>query len=154
MMKYNEILEKQRELLMKNNIIVLVDYEYECTSDSYFYKIYKIIEHGEPEKWPIRGIRSDGDKEIEEIVAWRDYKKSYQNYETYLDALSAGIIEGFSMIDINANQLTWQDIRKIVKIADNMVDLDCMGNLPEHCETEEGYYKEVLKRFNDDKKIH
>lgn len=49
--------------------------------------------------------------------------------------------------------LTWQDIKRIVNIADDMIDLDVQDKLPECCATEEGYYKEILKRFEDGKEI-
>ena len=47
--------------------------------------------------------------------------------------------------------LSWKDIKRIVNIADDLIDLDCMDALPECCKTEEGYYTEILNRFNDDK---
>lgn len=49
-------------------------------------------------------------------------------------------------------ELTWKDIKTIVNIADRLVDLDCMDELPECCKTEEGYYTEILNRYNDFKK--
>ena len=48
--------------------------------------------------------------------------------------------------------LTWQDIKTIVEIADKMVEKDVNGQLPEVCETEEGYYKAILKEFNKTRK--
>ena len=47
--------------------------------------------------------------------------------------------------------LTWQDIKRIVNIADKMIEEDVDGDLPEYCETEQGYYEEVLKRFKKSK---
>ena len=49
--------------------------------------------------------------------------------------------------------LTWQDIKRIVNIADDMIDLDIQDKLPECCATEEGYYREILKRFEDGKEV-
>ena len=71
-----------QEWLIKNKILVLVDYCYECTSTSYFYKIYKFVdEHGKCEKWPVKGVRYDNKgTEIEETVCYRDYKRSYDKY--------------------------------------------------------------------------
>lgn len=43
--------------------------------------------------------------------------------------------------------LTWKDIKTIVNIADDMIDLDIQDKLPEYCATEEGYYQEILNRF-------
>lgn len=48
---------------------------------------------------------------------------------------------------MNKENLTWEDVRKIVNIADKMIDLDVMDELPECCESEEGYYTEILNRF-------
>lgn len=45
-------------------------------------------------------------------------------------------------------ELTWQDIRKIVEIADHTALLTKGGE----CRKQEDYYKEVLKRYNDDNK--
>ena len=49
-----------------------------------------------------------------------------------------------------AKDLTWQDVRRIVEIS---YDLDPLYN-EEHrlmeFQTEEGFYKEVLKRFNNE----
>lgn len=90
-----------QEWLIKNKILVLVDYCYECTSASYFYKIYKFVdEHGKCEKWPVKGVRYDNKgTEIEEIVCYRDYKRSYSDYETYSDALEAGLYEALTMLE-------------------------------------------------------
>ena len=46
-------------------------------------------------------------------------------------------------------ELNWEDIKKIVAIADELIDLDVMDELPGCCETEEGYYTEILKRFKE-----
>lgn len=48
--------------------------------------------------------------------------------------------------------LTWQDIKTIVEIADKLVEKDVNGQLPEVCETEEGYYKAILEEFNKTRK--
>ena len=90
-----------QEWLIKNKILVLVDYCYECTSTSYFYKIYKFVdEHGKCEKWPVKGVRYDNKgTKIEEIVCYRDYKRSYSDYETYSDALEAGLHEALTMLE-------------------------------------------------------
>lgn len=45
-------------------------------------------------------------------------------------------------------ELTWQDIQKIVEIADHTALLTQMGENRK----QEDYCKEVLKRFNDDNK--
>ena len=48
--------------------------------------------------------------------------------------------------------LTWQDIKIIVEIVDKMVEKDINGELPSCCDTEEGYYKAVLEKFNKTRK--
>ena len=75
-----------------HNVLVIPDYDYECTDKSYCYKIYKLGENGKPERVPIEGVRYDmrGESYVD-IVAYRDYKRSYSDYETYEDACEAGI---------------------------------------------------------------
>lgn len=47
--------------------------------------------------------------------------------------------------------LTWQDVKRIILIADQMVDEDIQGTLPDLAMTsEEEYYKEILRRLNND----
>ena len=52
--------------------------------------------------------------------------------------------DGFSF-GVYASRLTWQDIQRIVKVADQMVDEDEDGKLLTM--GEEDYYKEVLDRY-------
>ena len=95
-----DLLELQDWLKRKHNLLVLVDYDYECTSTSYFYKIYKFVdEHGKCEQWPIMGTRYVDGKEITERVAFRSYKRSYKDYETYSEAFDAGLQEALTMIE-------------------------------------------------------
>lgn len=42
--------------------------------------------------------------------------------------------------------LTWQDVRRIVQIADELI------MFPDFCDTEEHYYTEILKRLSDEDK--
>lgn len=51
------------------------------------------------------------------------------------------------------SELTWQDIKLIVNIADVMIDKDCLDELPECCKTEEGYYKEILRLYKERKDL-
>lgn len=44
-------------------------------------------------------------------------------------------------------ELTWEDIKKISRVLDIMIDDDIKGEIPEEWSDEE-YYKEVLRRFN------
>lgn len=46
--------------------------------------------------------------------------------------------------------LTWKDIKRIVNIADELINTKEGENKPEYLETEEKYYTEVLKKFSDD----
>lgn len=46
------------------------------------------------------------------------------------------------------HSLTWENIKLIVNIANEMIDKDCIGELPEYCKTEERYYTEILKEYN------
>lgn len=75
-----------------HNVLVIPDYDYECTDKSYCYKIYKLGENGKPERVPIEGVRYDMRGEPHtEIVAYRDYKRSFFDYETYEEACEDGI---------------------------------------------------------------
>lgn len=46
--------------------------------------------------------------------------------------------------------LTWQDIKRIVNIADELINTKEGEDMPEYLETEEKYYMEVLNKFSDD----
>ena len=46
--------------------------------------------------------------------------------------------------------LTWQDIKRIVNIADELINTKESEDMPEYLETEEKYYTEVLNKFSDD----
>lgn len=46
--------------------------------------------------------------------------------------------------------LTWQDIKRIVNIADELIKTKEGEDMPEYLETEEKYYTEVLNRFAND----
>lgn len=75
-----------------HNVLVIPDYDYECTNKSYCYKIYKLGENGKPERVPIEGVRYDtlGESHTE-IVSYRDYERSYFDYKTYEETCEAGI---------------------------------------------------------------
>ena len=46
--------------------------------------------------------------------------------------------------------LTWQDIKRIINIADELINTKEGEDIPEYLETEEKYYTEVLNKFSDD----
>ena len=46
--------------------------------------------------------------------------------------------------------LTWQDIKRIVNIADELINTKEGEDIPDYLETEEKYYTEVLNKFSDD----
>ena len=73
--------------------------------------------------------------------------------ENKLDPYSMGraYAEGYEQAEKDLI-LTWQDIKTIVEIADKMVEKDVNGQLPEVCETEEGYYMAILEEFNKTRK--
>lgn len=48
--------------------------------------------------------------------------------------------------------LTWQDMKAIVDIADDLLPGHDTEQLLSEFQTEEAYYKEVLKRFKDGQK--
>ena len=47
--------------------------------------------------------------------------------------------------------LSWHDIKRIVEIADSLMPYVCVkqGDLEHNFQSEEDYYREVLKRYNE-----
>ena len=75
-----------------HHILVIVDYEYECTDKSYYYKIYRLGENGKPERVEVTGVRYDKDgNQHTETIGYRDYIRSYEDYENYEEALMESI---------------------------------------------------------------
>ncbi len=76
-----------------HNILLIVDYDYECTDTSYFYKIYRLGEHGKPERVAVKGVSyagADGHP-VEHTVCYRDYERSYKDYKNPEEACDEGI---------------------------------------------------------------
>ena len=59
-----------------HHILVIVDYEYECTDKSYYYKIYRLGENGKPEKVEVTGVRYIDGNPHTETIGYRDYIRS------------------------------------------------------------------------------
>lgn len=74
-----------------HHILVIVDYEYECTDKSYYYKIYRLGENGKPEKVEVTGVRYIDGNPHTETIGYRDYIRSCEDYENYEEALMEGI---------------------------------------------------------------
>lgn len=75
-----------------HHILVVSDYEYECTDTSWYYKIYKFVdEHGKCKSWPVNAVRDIDGLETEVTVAFRDYMRSYKDYATRKEADEEGI---------------------------------------------------------------
>ena len=75
-----------------HHILVVVDYEYECTDKSYYYKVYRLGENGKPERVEVTGVRYDKDNNPHtETIGYRDYIRSCEDYEEYEEALEEGI---------------------------------------------------------------
>ena len=75
-----------------HHILVIVDYEYECTDKSYYYKIYRLKGNGRPERVEVTGVRYDKDgNPHNETIGYRDYIRSCEDYENYEEALMEGI---------------------------------------------------------------
>lgn len=75
-----------------HSILVVIDYNYECTSKSYCYKIYHLEENGKPKRFPVYGIRYDDEgNENKDIIYYRDFQLSYSEYTTYKEAAEAAI---------------------------------------------------------------
>ena len=75
-----------------HHILVIVDYEYECTDKSYYYKIYRLKGNGRPERVEVTGVRYDEDGNPHtETIGYRDYIRSCEDYAGYEEALMEGI---------------------------------------------------------------
>lgn len=54
--------------------------------------------------------------------------------------------------EMKTQELTWQDVQRIVKIADDLLAKESKTELLEaEFQSEESYYKEILKRFKEAK---
>ena len=75
-----------------HNILLIPDYDYECTDKSWCYKIYQLGENGKPKRVPVKGVSYDinGEPHVE-VVAYRDYERSFADYATKEEAIEEGI---------------------------------------------------------------
>ena len=53
---------------------------------------------------------------------------------------------------MKTQELTWQDVKRIVTIADDLLPGHDIEQLTSEFQTEESYYQEVLKRFKEGQK--
>ena len=74
-----------------HHILVIVDYEYECTDKSYYYKVYRLGKNGKPERFEVTGVRYVDGEPHTETIGYRDYIRSCEDYEEYEEALEEGI---------------------------------------------------------------
>ena len=83
-------------------VLVLFDFIYECDTTPFFYKIYKFKDliTREPERVPVEAARYDEDgTEMIDIVGYRQWKRSYKDFNNYKDAFEEGLLEAVKMID-------------------------------------------------------
>lgn len=74
------------------NIVIIPNYEYEYDSTPWCYKIFKLGEHGKPERVAVKGVSYDkDDNPTEHIIGYRDYERSYKDYATKEEAIEEGI---------------------------------------------------------------
>ena len=72
-----------------HHILVVVDYEYECTDKSYYYKIYRLGKNGKPERVEVTGVRYDKDGNPHtETIGYRKKRKRWEDYEEYEKAVA------------------------------------------------------------------
>lgn len=79
----------------KFNCVVVVDYDYEYTDSSYYYKIYWLDSSGKPKPYAVYGYKytnDTGDPE-KHLLGWQDYKESKWRYTTWEEACEAAIKE-------------------------------------------------------------
>ena len=75
-----------------HNILLVVDYEYECDSTPYYFKIYRLGKNGKPEHIAIKSTSYDkNNNPTEHIVSYRDWERSKGDYSTYEEACEASI---------------------------------------------------------------
>ena len=74
-----------------HNILIVADYDYECTDTSWCFKVYRLGENGKPERVAITGTYYDYSGEHKQIVGYRDYERSYEDYATREEAEDDGI---------------------------------------------------------------
>ena len=79
------------------------------------------------------------------------YSDNCQEYDTN-EADRATYQEGYEQAEKD-NALTWEDVKRIVSIADMMMPNTALDKIAFEAEfqTEEMFYKEVLKRYNNGK---
>lgn len=76
-----------------HNILLVIDYDYECTNTSYCFKIYRLGKNGKPSSVSIKGVSFDkNNNPTEHIVGYRDYERSRKEYATYEEAEEAGLM--------------------------------------------------------------
>ena len=73
------------------NILIVADYEYECTDTSWYFKVYRLGENGKPERVAITGTYYDYSGEHKQIVGYRDYERGGKEYATREEAEDDGI---------------------------------------------------------------
>ena len=150
MMKMTKKLyNRQKELLEKHNILVIVDYDYEFTNKSYYYKIYVLGEHGKPERVEVKSERYDKDGKTIVTTHYRDYKHSYKDYATYDEALEDGIKEATSMIP-EETPTEEKPVEKLIKCRMGIPGIDCWGNTMDDCMYCDAYTK-FLREKNEKK---
>lgn len=75
-----------------HNVLLVADYEWECDTTPYFFKIYRLGENGKPERVTVKGVSYDkDDNPTGLIVGYRDWEKSYGDYSTHEEACEAAI---------------------------------------------------------------
>ena len=77
-------------------------------------------------------------------IAYQFWDISPNNYREY-----KGFVKGYQQAEKDL-ALTWEDVKRIVEIADSLMPYVCIkqGDLEHNFQSEENYYREVLKRFN------
>ena len=74
------------------NILIVVDYEWECDTTPYYFKIYRLDENGKPKQVPVKGVSYDkDDNPTEHIIGYRDCERSHKDFSSYEEACEAAI---------------------------------------------------------------
>jgi len=101
-------------------------------------------------------IHSCDSKMLDEV--YRDvfklgYKQAEKDMEWEIDHREEAYMQGFKDGTDNAEVLTWKDVQRIVEIADGLLAKESHTEiLLAEFQSEESYYQEILKRFNEERK--
>ena len=83
----------------------------------------------------------------------KGYEQAEKDMKWEIDHREEAYMQGFKDGTDNAEVLTWKDVQRIVEIADGLLAKESHTEiLLAEFQSEESYYQEILKRFNEERK--